>query len=238
MPSFKWRHSTWVDELGIETVTQARVTKVTAEAVHVVAGARRRARASGGHRDRRGAAPVEPGAVPRVRMDDRRSARLRRCAGAARARRGDQRRLSARGAALGVRMTRISRRSQHPDRRRPRTVDVGALAGRRRRQRGAVRGALRRRAHGTRRTIRVSRPPGGGSPGSMRPWRSMPACRCSRSTPRTAGSRSRVERFESFDRARLDLLFVADEEARAELAATPPADTLARAEAARSAAAA
>jgi 2,4-dienoyl-CoA reductase (NADPH2) len=36
MPSFKWRHSTWVDELGIETVTQARVTKVTAEAVHVV----------------------------------------------------------------------------------------------------------------------------------------------------------------------------------------------------------
>jgi 2,4-dienoyl-CoA reductase (NADPH2) len=36
MPSFKWRHSTWVDELGIETVTQARVTKVTAESVHVV----------------------------------------------------------------------------------------------------------------------------------------------------------------------------------------------------------
>jgi hypothetical protein len=35
-----------------------------------------------------------------------------------------------------------------------------------------------------------------------------------------------VERFESYDRARLDLLFVADEEARAELAATPPADTL------------
>jgi len=36
MPSFKWRHSAWVDELGIETVTQARVTKVTTESVHVV----------------------------------------------------------------------------------------------------------------------------------------------------------------------------------------------------------
>jgi hypothetical protein len=35
-----------------------------------------------------------------------------------------------------------------------------------------------------------------------------------------------VERFESFERARLDLLFVADEEARAELAGTAPADTL------------
>ncbi len=35
MPSFKWRHSAWVDELGIDTVTQARVTKVTPEAVHV-----------------------------------------------------------------------------------------------------------------------------------------------------------------------------------------------------------
>ena len=35
-----------------------------------------------------------------------------------------------------------------------------------------------------------------------------------------------VERFESYDRARLDLLFVADEEARAELAATTPAGTL------------
>lgn len=35
-----------------------------------------------------------------------------------------------------------------------------------------------------------------------------------------------VERFESFDQARLDLLFVADEEACAELAATTPAGTL------------
>lgn len=35
-----------------------------------------------------------------------------------------------------------------------------------------------------------------------------------------------VERFESFDRARLDLLFVADEEARAELAAATPAGAL------------
>jgi hypothetical protein len=35
-----------------------------------------------------------------------------------------------------------------------------------------------------------------------------------------------VERFESFDRASLDLLFVADEEARAELATAPPATAL------------
>jgi 2,4-dienoyl-CoA reductase (NADPH2) len=37
MPSFKWRHSAWVDELGIETVTQAYVVKVTAQGVHIVA---------------------------------------------------------------------------------------------------------------------------------------------------------------------------------------------------------
>jgi 2,4-dienoyl-CoA reductase (NADPH2) len=36
MPSFKWRHSAWVDELGIDTLTQARVVKVTPEAVHVM----------------------------------------------------------------------------------------------------------------------------------------------------------------------------------------------------------
>ena len=43
MPSFKWRHATWVDELGIERVTQARVTKVTADGRARRAGARRRA---------------------------------------------------------------------------------------------------------------------------------------------------------------------------------------------------
>jgi 2,4-dienoyl-CoA reductase (NADPH2) len=37
MPSFKWRHSAWVDELGIEVVTQARVVKVTPDSVHIVA---------------------------------------------------------------------------------------------------------------------------------------------------------------------------------------------------------
>ena len=37
MPSFKWRHSTWVDELGIATLTQSRVRRVTADTVHVVA---------------------------------------------------------------------------------------------------------------------------------------------------------------------------------------------------------
>lgn len=36
MPSFKWRHSAWVDELGIDTLTQTRVVKVTPDAVHVV----------------------------------------------------------------------------------------------------------------------------------------------------------------------------------------------------------
>jgi 2,4-dienoyl-CoA reductase (NADPH2) len=36
MPSFKWRHTAWIDELGIETLTQSRVTRVTPEAVHVV----------------------------------------------------------------------------------------------------------------------------------------------------------------------------------------------------------
>ena len=43
-----------------------------------------------------------------------------------------------------------------------------------------------------------------------------------------AGGRVEVtrERFESFDQAGLDLLFVADEKARAELAATPPLATL------------
>ena len=36
MPSFKWRHSSWIDELGIAALTQTRVRRVTADAVHVV----------------------------------------------------------------------------------------------------------------------------------------------------------------------------------------------------------
>ncbi len=36
MPSFKWRHSTWVEELGIATLTSTRVRKVTPDGVHVV----------------------------------------------------------------------------------------------------------------------------------------------------------------------------------------------------------
>jgi len=36
MPSFKWRHSAWVEELGIATLTQARVTRITPQSVHVV----------------------------------------------------------------------------------------------------------------------------------------------------------------------------------------------------------
>lgn len=36
MPSFKWRHTAWVDELEIETLTSSRVTRVTAEGCTVV----------------------------------------------------------------------------------------------------------------------------------------------------------------------------------------------------------
>ncbi len=36
MPTFKWRHSTWVEELGVRVLTQSRVTRIEAEAVTVV----------------------------------------------------------------------------------------------------------------------------------------------------------------------------------------------------------
>jgi 2,4-dienoyl-CoA reductase (NADPH2) len=35
MPTFKWRHSTWVEELGIRTLTSARVTRIAADGVAV-----------------------------------------------------------------------------------------------------------------------------------------------------------------------------------------------------------
>jgi 2,4-dienoyl-CoA reductase (NADPH2) len=35
MPSFKWRHSAWVEELEIRTLTLSRVVRATAEGVHV-----------------------------------------------------------------------------------------------------------------------------------------------------------------------------------------------------------
>ena len=35
MPSFKWRHSAWVEELNIKTLTSSRPTRITAEGVHV-----------------------------------------------------------------------------------------------------------------------------------------------------------------------------------------------------------
>ena len=38
MPSFKWRHSAWVEELNIKTLTLSRVTRITAEGVHVANG--------------------------------------------------------------------------------------------------------------------------------------------------------------------------------------------------------
>jgi len=36
MPSFKWRHSAWVEELGIKTLTSSRPKRVTADGVTVV----------------------------------------------------------------------------------------------------------------------------------------------------------------------------------------------------------
>jgi 2,4-dienoyl-CoA reductase (NADPH2) len=36
MPSFKWRHSAWVEELDIRTLTSSRPTRITAEGVTVV----------------------------------------------------------------------------------------------------------------------------------------------------------------------------------------------------------
>jgi 2,4-dienoyl-CoA reductase (NADPH2) len=38
MPSFKWRHSAWVEELKIASITGARTLKVAADGVHVVDG--------------------------------------------------------------------------------------------------------------------------------------------------------------------------------------------------------
>lgn len=35
-PSFKWRHSSWVEELGITCLTSSRVTRITAEGVAVI----------------------------------------------------------------------------------------------------------------------------------------------------------------------------------------------------------
>jgi 2,4-dienoyl-CoA reductase (NADPH2) len=37
MPSFKWRHSAWVEELGIATYTSARVIRITPEGVSIEA---------------------------------------------------------------------------------------------------------------------------------------------------------------------------------------------------------
>jgi len=38
IPSWKWRHTAWIDELGIPAVTGAKVIKVTREGVHVIDG--------------------------------------------------------------------------------------------------------------------------------------------------------------------------------------------------------
>jgi 2,4-dienoyl-CoA reductase (NADPH2) len=36
MPSFKWRHASWVEELGIATLLQTRVLRVTPQGIDVV----------------------------------------------------------------------------------------------------------------------------------------------------------------------------------------------------------
>jgi 2,4-dienoyl-CoA reductase (NADPH2) len=38
MPSFKWRHATWVEELGIRVLTSSRVTRIAPEGVSVLNG--------------------------------------------------------------------------------------------------------------------------------------------------------------------------------------------------------
>jgi len=38
MPSFKWRHNSWVEELGIRALTSSRVVRITAEGVIVLNG--------------------------------------------------------------------------------------------------------------------------------------------------------------------------------------------------------
>ncbi len=38
MPTFKWRHSAWVEELGIKTLTSSSVTRITVEGATVVNG--------------------------------------------------------------------------------------------------------------------------------------------------------------------------------------------------------
>jgi 2,4-dienoyl-CoA reductase (NADPH2) len=38
MPSFKWRHSAWVEELKIASITGARATRLAAEGLHVIDG--------------------------------------------------------------------------------------------------------------------------------------------------------------------------------------------------------
>jgi len=35
MPTFKWRHTAWVDELGIQTITSAQLTKLSKEGATV-----------------------------------------------------------------------------------------------------------------------------------------------------------------------------------------------------------
>ncbi len=36
MPSWKWRHAAWVDELGIATATGVKIVKIAKDGIHVV----------------------------------------------------------------------------------------------------------------------------------------------------------------------------------------------------------
>ena len=94
MPSFKWRHASWVEELGITCLTSSSLIEVTADGVKV-----RNAKgeetfvAADTVIQADGAAPAHP-TVSRIRVDDRRAAWRRRRADSARTRAGDPGRLS------------------------------------------------------------------------------------------------------------------------------------------------
>jgi hypothetical protein len=85
MPTFKWRHTAWVDELGIKTVCSAQLVKVTKEGA-TVKTAKGEESSSPATTSSSPARAGQPRPVLRVPVDDRRVARRRRRHGAARPR--------------------------------------------------------------------------------------------------------------------------------------------------------
>jgi hypothetical protein len=78
MPTFKWRHTAWVDELGIQTVTLAQLVKVTKEGATVKTAKGEEEVHPLRQRDRLQPAQGQPRPVLRVPVDGRRVARRRR----------------------------------------------------------------------------------------------------------------------------------------------------------------